>query len=520
MKLAEVDLKDTNKFSGLFVDYIDQRNDSLKEFYSQFPSIENFETQIKQKSFSPAKRMTLVKALELQYVDIPTTDKTKNNLKLLGEATTFTVTTGHQLNIFTGPLYFIYKIVTAIDTCKHLKAKYPNYNFVPVYWMASEDHDFDEINHFILEGEKYQWDTDQTGAVGRFNPKGLEKIAKAIPGMPDLFMEAYKNAKTLAEACLRYVNALFGEHGVVVVDADNANLKQLFSRVIEDDIFNHQAKKEVELSTGKIEQLGYKTQVYAREINFFYLKDNLRERIERTESGFQVLNTDIQFTEPEMIEEIASSPDRFSPNVILRPLYQETVLPNLAYIGGPSEVAYWFQLKGVFNHYETTFPILMPRNFAALLNKNTIRKVNKSGLDWVEFFKPTHILHKEETLRNSEEDILLNGKEVKIRELFTEIKKQAENIDKTLIAHVEAQSTITLNKLTAIEKKFIRAEKRKQVEKIRQIDDILGQLFPSSSLQERRENFISFYLHNPRLIDNLVDNFDPFNFKFYILNNG
>lgn len=519
MKLASLDLQVTNKFSGLFIDYI-QEKDSLKDFYNLFPKTENFDQLIKERKFSAENRKILCQALDSQYANVSKSSALELNLTRLADSNTFTITTGHQLNIFTGPLYFIYKIVTVINTCKVLKEQYPNFNFVPVYWMASEDHDYDEIKYFRLDGKKHVWETDQQGAVGRFTTKELAKLAQEIPGMPEFFKSAYKQGKNLSEAVRLYVNELFGEEGLVVVDADDHNLKALLIPVIEDDIFNNSAKRVVGECTDKLEATGYKTQVFPRDINFFYLDDNLRSRIEYDDGMYKVLDTEISFDRSELEKLIKAEPEKFSPNVILRPLYQEMILPNLAYVGGPSEVAYWFQLKPIFDHHDIPFPALMPRNFGMVVPKHINNKIDKTELTWEELFKDKNEIFKQVAVDNAKDSVLLNGQMNELVELFAKIKKQAETIDPTLKAHVEAQSVKTQHKLEVIEKKFIRAEKRKHSDKINQIEAILAYLFPNDGLQERTDNFLNFYLANPQFVKNLLDQFNPFDYRFHIFDNG
>src|SRR5690606_2376661 len=214
MLLKTIPLAETKAFSSFFLDYIAQKK-SLRPFYHHFPVPANFKHQIEEKagSFPQSHRDVLTAVLKAQYEDLKLTEAVSANLDRLSGSETFTVTTGHQLNIFTGPLYFIYKIVTVINACKHLKALYPKHDFVPVYWMASEDHDYDEIKYFRLYGKKYVWETTQTGAVGRFNTKGFDRLLEEIPGDTTLFRDAYLKSNTLADAVRRYVHALFGDEG-------------------------------------------------------------------------------------------------------------------------------------------------------------------------------------------------------------------------------------------------------------------------------------------------------------------
>ena len=210
MQHKTIPLADTNAFSPFFLDYISQ-NKNLHPFYHRFPLPEHFGDQVSEKkaSFPRHHRDVLVAALKEQYAHLKAPAAVSDNITALGDTNTFTVTTGHQLNIFTGPLYFLYKIVTVINACKELAAQYPDYRFVPVYWMASEDHDYEEIKYFRLYGKKYIWETNQSGAVGRFSTKGFDKLLNEVPGDTALFREAYTWNKTLADAVRHYVNALF-----------------------------------------------------------------------------------------------------------------------------------------------------------------------------------------------------------------------------------------------------------------------------------------------------------------------
>lgn len=517
MQVQKISFAETQSFSKAFLDYIG-KDESLKKFYGRFPEVGNFKDQIKEKakSFPKENREVLVKTLQDQYKNYTISDPVKNNIASLANEKTFTVTTGHQLNIFTGPLYFIYKIVTVINACKQLKKAYPEYNFVPVYWMASEDHDFDEIKYFKLNGKKYTWESKQTGGVGRFNPKELESVLKQLPEL-SLFQKAYLKHNTLSDAVRYYVNELFAAEGVVVVDADSKELKTLFQTIIRDDVFNHTPQKLVDATNAELQKAGYEPQVNCREINFFYLDNNLRERIEQEGDQFKVVGTDLSFTKAQVEELIKTSPEKFSPNVILRPVYQEAILPNLAYAGGPAEVVYWLQLKDVFKHYNIPFPILMPRNFAMVMDAPTVRKFEKTGLDLHELFFEKNYLFNHFAIKFSRNKIKLNGEKEAIQNYFQTIKQQTEAFDKTLGPMVAAETQRAIKSLEKIEHKLLRSEKRFQSDKLRQVEALKDSLFPNGSLQERVDNFLNFYIQNPKFIDTLVQHFDPFDFRFNVL---
>ena len=213
---------------------------------------------------------------------------------------------------------------------------------------------------------------------------------------------------------------------------------------------------------------------------------------------------------------IQEAPEKFSPNVLLRPLYQEMVLPNLAYVGGPAEVVYWLQLKDVFEHFRLPFPLLLPRNFAMIIDGPTRRKLEKTGLHANDIFEEKNFLFNYWTLKNTSHDLTLGQSIKEAQAIFDELKIKAGKIDKTLEPMVGAQATQTVNRLEKIERKFIKAEKRHHADKLRQIEVIKDTLFPQGSLQERVDNFLTFYQKDPSFIQSLIDHFDPLDFRFNI----
>ena len=510
--MQQIPLSAVGAFPQLFLDYISQK-DSVKPFYDNFPEIQNFKKAIEAKKFDENKRKTLVKVLEKQYQNL----EKKPNFEQLLDEKTFTVTTGHQLNIFTGPLYVIYKIVTVINLAKSLKNAYPDYNFVPVYWLASEDHDFEEIASFNLFGKKYTWETQQKGAVGRMNPAELKAIFDEMPEKPAIFENAYLKNATLANAVRQYMNELFGEHNLVCLDADDTDLKAEFREIMRDDLLHQTASEIVAKTSQKLESLGYKTQISAREINLFYLENGLRERIVKEDSGFKIMNSGLHFSEEKMMQLLDNKPVMFSPNVVLRPVYQETILPNLAYIGGPSEVPYWLQLSDLLKHYGQPFPMLMPRNFALIINQASQKRMEKLGVSAEDLFLDEVKLRRNFVEQNSEKSLSLAFEVDDIAEIFQRIFQKANDIDPTLKAAVDAEKTKTINALDNLEKRLKKAEERNQETAVNQLLALKNKLFPEGGLQERKENFLNFYLNDNSLIIKLLDAFDALDFRFYIL---
>ncbi len=383
--------------------------------------------------------------------------------------------------------------------------------------MASEDHDFEEINHFNLFGKTWKWESEQKGAVGRFNPEGIEQILTGLPEKIELFEKTYREHKTLSAATRFFVNELFGKDGLIILDADDKTLKKEFSEIIKDEILNQSSHTLVEKTSAALEQQGYEAQVHAREINLFYLENNLRERIVKSGDQYKVNNTDRSFSEKEILTQIENEPEKFSPNVILRPVYQECILPNLAYIGGPAEVVYWLQLKEVFDYHKLSFPILMPRNFALYINKGSVSKLSKLSLDAVELFAPAEQLKNNYLLKITEAEFKLEQEAEALKQLFSGIKQKAGAIDKTMEATVMGELQKSLKILEDLEKRLKKAEERKNETVLTQLLTLKEKLFPGGGLQERSDNFLNFYLNDITFITHLKNAFDPFNYSFYLL---
>ncbi|MGO1650828.1 MAG: bacillithiol biosynthesis cysteine-adding enzyme BshC, partial [Sphingobacterium sp.] len=403
MKATYIDYKDTQSFSKTLLAYLDNE-EALAPFYGNRPDWDGFQEQIKNKGENP-HRALLYHALREQYGEslLSSSPEVAENISRLSDSKTFTVTTGHQLNIFTGPLYFIFKIISTIRLAHDLKEKFPDYQFVPIYWMATEDHDFPEINHTRAFGKKVSWDLEETAATGRIatdtitetvkqycNTFGLSENATQLT---HLVQQAYRQGSNLADATRTFVNALFKRYGLVILDADRPDLKKVFAPIIERDILQSNSFKAIQNTSNALIDRGFEAQVHAREINFFYLTDDFRERIVPTDDGqFEVLNRNISWTEDSLKEEIQAYPERFSPNVVMRPVYQEVLLPNLAYIGGGAEIAYWLQLKASFDAYKIQFPILVPRNSALITDDQTAGKVFRLDFTFKSVFKSAEML--------------------------------------------------------------------------------------------------------------------------------
>ena len=519
---------ETGAFSALLTDYLAEKP-ALAPFYHRWPSLENFAVQIEEKraAYTPEARKRLVTALRDQYGLAPEPEPAiEASLLLLGEPTTFTVTTGHQLNLFTGPLYFIYKIVSAIKLARQLKAAYPQYDFVPVYWMATEDHDFAEINHFSLFGKTYAWDAAHPGGpVGRLPLDGLAEqlLSQLPPEVPAAFHRAYTTSKNLAEATRKLADARFGEIGLVTLDADRPGLKQALVPLLERELTGQVSNAAVQATNARLTAAGYKPQVFSRPINLFFITDGgKRERLEPDAGGADCVEVTVRNTarchsQAELLALARAHPEHFSPNVVLRPVYQELLLPNLAYIGGAAEVAYWFQLKDVFAAFEVPMPIVLPRNSAEYISRANAGKLTKLGLTAHEMFRPLPALRKQVGAALGQEEISLQTQQQALAAAFQQVQDVAQRLDPTLVKTVAAEAQKAAAGLAGLEKRLSKAAETKHETAFTQLAALKEKLFPNGGLQERSENVLSILINNPDFIRDLLEAFEPLKLEFTVL---
>ncbi len=488
-------------FTKIITDYLDSVP-QLQSFFEHPVSLEGIRQSIEARKKFQTNRPVLVEALQSQYASLPVSEKVQANIRQLLEVNTFTVVTAHQPNIFSGYLYFVYKILHIIRLADTLNSQMPDYRFVPVYYMGSEDADLDELGKIFLNGEEIRWQTDQTGAVGRMKNKGLNKIIDRLEGelgvlpfgkeLIEMLREAYTETGDVQTATFRLVNRLFAEYGLVVLIPDQAALKAEMSAVFEDDLLRQTPSAIMEQTIRRLAE-HYKVQANPREINLFYLRDNIRERIVRNGEEWKVVGHDIRFTEAGLLAELKEHPECFSPNVILRGLFQETILPNIAFIGGGGETAYWLELKELFGHYQVPFPVLMLRNSFLFIDRRSKEHMQKLGIGTKQLFLEERLILNDIVKRNSEKQLALEREIGELTALYERIEDVAGNIDSTLGRHVVTLKVRAQERLFRLENKMLWAEKRRYSDQQNQVRSLKKHLFPRNGLQERVDNFMPYY---------------------------
>lgn len=520
--------QDTHCFSNLVTDYL--AGDKKLDGYFQFaPNEKGIREAIETRKSYPVNRTLLVQTIRQQYASLHPSKKLQANIEALLKEDTFTVCTAHQPNLLTGYLYFIYKIVHAIKLAELLSEQYPDKHFVPVYYMGSEDNDLEELGTFRYNGERYTWEANgQKGAVGRMQTDSLKPLLDALfrklgpPGekteqLKDLLTRAYLQHNTIATATHYLVNELFGEYGLIVLNPDEAPFKQLFTSIMQDDLLQGTAEGMVKAQMELLSE-HYKTQAFPRPINLFYLTDTLRERIVHQDGTWSVLHTNITFTQEALLHELQTHPERFSPNVVLRGLFQETLLPNVAFIGGGAEVAYWLQLKPLFEHYEVFYPVLLLRQSVQWITPTARQKMKQASLSVSDIFTATDAWVQQRIVDASSELPDTSQAQQEISSALLALKEKAVAIDSTLADATGATIKKTKRLLEALQTKMRRAEKRKHAIAIARFEKVKAILLPNGALQERVENFIEYYPYlGNAFIEQLYASMEPLRSEFLVL---
>jgi len=505
----------TGKFSSLIEKYI-SGNASLSPFYSFKPDLQGVAEAIEKRKQFNCDRNKIRDVFATSYAGLPASQLQQKNIEALLDEHTFTVCTAHQPNVFTGYLYFIYKTAHTIVLANYLSKNFPDNYFVPVFYIGSEDNDLDELSRFKLNGKSYAWNTNQKGAVGRMLvDKGITELITQIEGelshlpytkeLIDKLRKAYKPGTDIAQATFTLLNELFSAEGLLVLQPDHAGLKQAMKSIFKEDLIQGIPETIVSATNEKLEK-EFHLQVSPRKVNLFYLRDGIRNRIDKKGNLYSVDGTDIKFTEKEILEELDHFSERFSPNVILRGLYQETILPNIAFIGGGSEVAYWMQLKDLFQQYHVPFPVLVLRNSFTIMNGKQEYKLNELGISLSDLFTDETLLANEMVVQWSGNPISLSEELKEAKQFFAILKNKSGIIDKSLVQHVHALEQDMLKKIDTLEKKMLRAERKKQAVQLQRIWKLKGELFPNGNLQERVENFMPYYAtYGPSFVRAIID---------------
>ncbi len=526
MEVKEVDFSSIPQLSNRDRTFT-LENEKFESFQSYISEFKYFEQVIANREQHQVDRSLLHSVLQDQYSQTKNSEKTSNNLAALKEPNTFTVTTAHQPSLLTGPLYYIFKILSAVNLADRLRIAFPSKQFVPVFVIGGEDHDFEEINHCHLYGKKIEWETAAGGPVGELSTSGLDTVliqVKEILGDKSLALPILEklstqlsSIKTYAEFSFRLTHILFDHLGLVILRMNNKKLKSALIPTIKKEIFEQASHHKVTETQESIkEAIGYDAQAHVRDINFFYLSKNARARIEKEGDNYIVKDLNKKWTLEELTTEIHNNPERFSPNVVMRPIYQETILPNLAYIGGGGEIAYWTERKSQFEHFGLPFPMLIRRTSGMIITPSSAKQMNTLGLSLNDSFSDEQALTNLMIQNSEHADYHLTTYKEELKAVFDKIAEQVEQIDKSIVSTTKSEATKAEKSIDYLESKLKKAIKQKEEVNLQRIAKLKKNLFPKG-LQERHDNILQYISrYGPQLIDELGPHCDPFDKKMKV----
>lgn len=498
-------------FSNLFNSYINGDN-SLKPFFETYP-FDDAEVKKHLEAFSfTGERSEIVPWLKDFHSDFNTTRETEQSISKLATSDAAAVVTGQQCTIFGGPLFTIYKIITAIIQAKRWEERYER-PFIPVFWIADEDHDFDEVAEIGIPANKkwrlFQY-ADRTGVGERvadikFNDE-IERVKRDLESslfdtdfseeLWSLINSSYKSGNTFGNAFGQLILDLFGKHGLILAGSNSKKSKYLVADTMIHSISDHQSQYDALSSqTDKLTDAGFKNQVQLQTSNLFYIDDQKkRNKIHFDGKLWVVPNSDQKWTHKELTKAINDNPEDFSPNVFLRPIIQDKLLPVASYVAGPGETAYYAQMKSFYHQFDMKMPVIMPRFSATLIESGIERIIQKLPFSIPEYSGRIEDLEADYIKKTDSPDVekIFGIWQSRVRAESKSSIEQVADIDPTLKKSAEKSLTAFFNELENLKGKVYKSLKDNEKTQLTRIDKIKLSLFPNRNLQERETAYIYF----------------------------
>lgn len=528
---------------NLFLDYL-YEFENVSHFYKKdFRNKEVYPSVFKNVSEKFGDfRSELFSVIEDEYLDFNPSHKTEKNITILKSKKTLAIVTGQQLGLFGGHLYTFYKIITAIKLSQHLNERYDEYQFVPVFWLEGDDHDFNEVRYMSLISDnneliKFSYDDDievdsNRGSVGKI--KFSEKIDLVFGELTsktrktdftaslfELIKTCYNDNETFKSAFKKLLFSLFDEYGLIIFDPQHKKIKERLKPIFLKEVTDFRVHTETLVNvSAKLEET-YHAQVKVNPVNLFYSNEEGRYLIEPVDNEFRLKRKRKRFTYEELINLIDTEPEAFSPNVLLRPICQDYVLPTAFYIGGPSEIAYFAQIMPLYDFYSIESPIIYPRSSATIIEKNINTILDKFNLTVSEVFMNPDKLKDQvvSSLSDSTIDSIFESTFNQIELSFDQLQEKLFELDKTISESGSRYKQRIINYIEELKGKALEAQKKKHEVTLRQIDKLAVSVYPNSSLQEREINFIYFAnRYGPGFLKQVFDELAINKFEHQLIN--
>ena len=507
---------DESGFTRLFIDYVDQYAHVQDFFIGDFRDKNVWQARLAAVTHRDMDRSTIAQVLLNQNRDFHCGIKTLANIDLLLNENTVAIVTGQQVGLFTGPLYTLYKILTTLKLTDQLSQQYPDYNFVPLFWIEGEDHDIEEVSSFSflntaneLQHVRYP-DPEKPlgnvpGSAGSVNldesiGEMFQRLHQSLlateysPKVFELFETAYQKGMTFSRAFIHLLNVLLEDSGLIFFDPHNSETKKMLLPIFEEELTNISHSCRLVITQSDLLEKEYHAQVKPKPVNLFLFHNNGRYAIEPHEHGFSLKGTRKTISKDEMLGLLHADPNLFSPNVVLRPICQDYLFPTLAYVAGPSEVAYFAQFKSLYENFHIPEPIIYPRCSATIVEERVQKIISKYHLQVQEFFTEIDLLKNRiaASLSDFKVEELFANTSGTVSESLTSLKDGLESIDPTLVPAMENTLSRIQGALNNLKEKTLSAQVRQHEISLRQLDKVAVSLFPNSNLQEREMNIIYF----------------------------
>ena len=510
-------LADKEIVSSLYADYT-AHFERVAEFYSgNYTAPESFRHKINQLQNKNYQRNILHRVLNDQNREYHSGIKTLAHIDLLSNDNTFVVVTGQQLGLFTGPLYTIYKAITAVKLADKLSQDHQEYNFVPVFWLEGEDHDFEEINklniinptndvaviEYLIGGKPLERNIGATGSI--VIDDNIEQFFASTAGslmqtdyaaaLLETMRGYYKTGNTFLKAFTGFFNHIYEDSGLVFLNSNTAEFKKILSPFFEKEInSNSEASKLVIQKSAELEE-HYHAQIKAKALNLFMYHKGGRHLIEPSESGdYYLKNLRQRFTKDELLSIASTTPDLLSPNVVLRSLCQDTLLPTVAYVAGPAEIAYFAQLKPVYKFFDVTMPIIYPRASVTIVEEKIQKVLEKYSLDLIDLFGDVEsiIAKVSDQVSEVKVDSLFDSLESRIKDAVNEARFGIQQIDPTLNGTIDSTLVKFQQQLDVLKHKTQKAQQQKEEISLKQIKKAAMNIFPRGNFQEREFSVVQY----------------------------
>lgn len=537
-----IDFKEITNSSNLFLDFID-KFEKVENYFkynfrdeSTYPNV--FDKILKVEN--PNKK-ELVNIIKNQYKMYSQSEKTKQNIELLNDEKTIAVFTGQQLGLMGGPLYTFYKLFTAIKLSEYLNTKFHDYNFIPIFWMAGDDHDFEEISYVNIidkenelkkiiysDGNEVEFNRGSVGNL-TFNNNILEfkeKIKSNIretefsKGFFELVDNTLSNDLKIKDSFFDLLYQIFDDTGLIIFDPQDYEVKKLLIPIFKKELTNYKSHtKDLLIISGDLDE-NYHAQVKIKPINLFFSDETGRHLIEPIDDEYRLKGKRKRMNKEEILNTVENHPEKFSANVLLRPICEDYLFPTGFYIGGPGEISYYAQAIPLYSHYNLQHPIIYPRASATILERNIAKILVKYNISTNDFIKGSESL--KETVISSLADYNLEEEFKKTEQTIDNglnlLSEVLNRVDGNLQNLTKNSKSKMLNQLKVLKEKSLKAQENKFDSALRQISKAQNLLYPNNNLQERELciiNFINKYGFD--FLDWLYNELDILEFKHQIL---